>query len=90
MEQRNRLLAEREQLKEEYNKWLKIQMDAYKKQNELLPVFDDAPEGMMAKLDSSAESFAEYEKAYKEEREASERVKETLAKISEINAELQS
>ena len=90
MEQRNKLLEEeRELLKREYTKWLKIQVDAFNKRNDLLPKFRDTPDGVMAEFVLTTGYLAEYDKADKEEREASARLRETLEKILEINAKLQ-
>ena len=90
MEQRERLLEEREQLKTEYNKRHKIWMDAFNKKNDLLPKFHDAPGGgQMATLILTKEYLSEYDNADKEEREASAKLRETLEKIWGINAKLQ-
>jgi hypothetical protein len=86
-EQKDELLAEREQLKQEYNKWLKLQLDAFRKQEEMIP--EDKPEGMMISLDSSPEFTAEFDRVCREGREAAARVRETLEKIGEINAQLE-
>jgi hypothetical protein len=89
MEQREKLLEEREKLKTEYTKRHKVWMDAFNKRNDLLPKFHDAPFGtQMAELTVTIESLAEYEKADKEEREASAKAREILARILEINAVL--
>ena len=88
MEQRKKLLEEREQLKREYTKRLKIQMDAFNKRNDLLPEFHDTPDGVMATFVFTTEYLAEYDKADKEEREASLQLRETLEKIWEINTKL--
>lgn len=91
MEQREKLLEEREQLKTEYNKRHKIWMDAFNKHNALLPNFQDSSLGMeMAKITLTTEYLSEYDNAEKEEREASAKLRETLEKIWEINAKLQS
>ena len=89
MEQRKKLLEEREQLKKEYTKQLKIQMDAFDKRNSLLPKFRHTPNGVMATLTLTTEFLAEYDKVDKEEREASAKLRETLEKIWEINTKLQ-
>ena len=90
MEERKKLLEEREQLKTEYNKRLKIWMDAFNKRNDLLPKFHDAPGGVeMATLILTTEYLAKYDHAEKEEREASAKLRETLEKIWGINAKLQ-
>ena len=89
MAQRNKLLEERERLKKEYTKRLKIQMDAFKKRDDLLPKFHDTPDGVMAEFVLTTEYLAEYDKADKEEREASARLRETLEKLWEINTKLQ-
>ncbi|HEY55030.1 MAG TPA: hypothetical protein G4N91_01950 [Dehalococcoidia bacterium] len=87
MEQREKLLEEREKLKTEYTKRHKTWMDAFNKRNDLLPKFHDAPFGVkMAELTPTTESLVEYDKADKEEREASAKARETLARILEINA----
>ena len=90
MEQREKLLEEREQLKTEYNKRYKIWMDAFNKRNDLLPKFHGAPGGVeMATSILTTEYLSEYDNAEKEEREASAKLRETLEKIWEINAKLQ-
>jgi len=89
MEQRKKLLEEREQLKKEYTKRLKIQVDAFNKRNDLLPKFRDTPNGVMATFTLTTELLAEYDKADKEEREASTKLRETLEKIWKINTKLQ-
>jgi hypothetical protein len=90
MEQREKLLEEREQLKKEYDKRHKIWMEAFNKKNDLLPKFHDAPFGVkMAELTPTTESLVEYDKAEKEEREASAKAREILGRILEINAILQ-
>ncbi len=89
MEQRKKLLEEREQLQKEYTKRLKIQMDAFNKRNDLLPKFRDTPDGVMATLTLETEFLAEYDRADREEREASAKLRETLEKIWEINTKLQ-
>ena len=90
MEQREKLLKERETLKTEYTKRHIIWMDAFTKRNALLPKFHEEPNGVrMAELIITPESLSEYDKATKEEREASVKVREILAKILEINAKLQ-
>jgi len=68
MEQRKKLLEEREQLKKEYTKRLKIQVDAFNKRNDLLPKFRDTPDGVMATFTLTTEFLAEYDKADKEDR----------------------
>jgi hypothetical protein len=91
MEQRVKLLEEREQLNKEYTKLLKIQMDAFNKRNNLLPKFHVEPDGTeMATFIPTLESLSEYDKAEKEEREASAKLRELLQKIWAINAKLQS
>ena len=89
MEQRKKLLTEREQLKKEYTKRLKIQVDAFNKRNDLLPKFRDTPDGVMATFTLTTEFLAEYDKADKEEREASAKLRETLEKIWKLNTKLQ-
>ena len=90
MEQRKKLLEEQEQLKKEYTKRLKTQVDAFNKRNDLLPKFHDTPDGVMATFTLTTEFFfAEYDKADKEEREASAKLRETLEKIWEINTKFQ-
>ena len=89
MEQRKRLLEEQKQLKKEYAKQLKTQVDAFNKRNDLLPRFRDTPDGVMATFTLTTELLAEYDKADKEEREASTKLREILEKIWEINAKLQ-
>ena len=79
MEQREKLLEEREQLKTEYNKRHKIWMDAFNKRNGLLPKFHDAPDGVeMATLILTTEYLSEYDNAEQEEREASAKLRENL------------
>lgn len=90
MEPRDELLEEREQLKQEYNKWLKVQIEAYQRQNDLLPHKNDTSDGTMTSLRSPAGLATEYEKTYQAEHEAAEKAEEILAKISEINVRLQS
>ena len=58
MEQRKKLLEEREQLKKEYTKQLKMQIDAFNKRNDLLPKFRDTPDGVMATLTLTTEFLA--------------------------------
>ena len=90
MEQRKKLLEERERLKTECTKRLKIWMDAFKKQADLLPKFRDAPGGVqMATLTLTLEYLSEYEDAEKEERKAFTKYREVLDKILEINTKLQ-
>ena len=90
MEQREKLLEERERLKTEHTKRLKIWMDAFNKRNDLLPKFHDAPGGVeMATFTLTPEYLSEYDNAEKEEREASAKLRETLEKIWEINTKLQ-
>lgn len=87
MEQREKLLEKRKKLKTEYTKRQKVWMAAFNKRNDLLPKFHDAPFGVqMAELTLTTEHLAEYDKADKEEREASEKAREILAIILEINA----
>ncbi len=88
MEQRKKLLEERERLKKEYTERLKIQVGAFNKRNDLLPKFHDTPDGVMATFTLTTEFLAEYDKADKEEREASAKLRETLEKIWEINTKL--
>jgi hypothetical protein len=91
MGQREKLLQEREYLKREYTKRLKIQMDAFNKRNDLLPRFHEEPDGVqMAEFILTTEYLSEYDKAEKEERKASAKLRETLEKIWEINRKLQS
>jgi hypothetical protein len=54
-----------------------------------LTKFYDTPNGVMATFTPTMESLAEYDKADKAEREASAKLRETLEKIWEINARLQ-
>ena len=89
MEQSKKLLEEQEQLKKEYTKWLNMQVDAFNKWNDLLPKFRDTPDGVMATFTLTTEFLAEYDKADKEEREASAKLRGTLEKIWEINTKLQ-
>ena len=90
MEQREKLLEEREQLKTEHAKRLKIWMDAFEKRNDLLHKFHNAPGGVeIAELTLTPEYISEYNKAEEEEREASAKLKETRDKILEINTKLQ-
>ena len=90
MEQRKKLLEQRELLKAEYDRRHKIWMDAFNKRNDLLPKFHTESEGTkMASLTLTTEYLSEYDSAEKKEIEASARVRETLAKILEINAKLQ-
>ena len=90
MEQREKLLEERGQLKKEYDKRHKRWMEAFNKKNDLLPKFHDAPFGVkMAELTLTTEALVEYDKAEKEEREASAKAREILARILEINAIIQ-
>lgn len=90
MGQREKLLEEREQLKTEYTKRLKIWMDAFNKRNDLLPKLHDASGNVkMAKLILTPEYLSEYDNAEKEEREASAKLRATWEKIPEINTKLQ-
>lgn len=82
MEQREKLLEEREQFKTEYNKQHKIWMSAFNKKNDLLPKFHDVPGGgQMAEFILTTEYLSEYDNAEKEEREASAKLRQTLEKI---------
>jgi hypothetical protein len=87
MDQREKLLAEREQLKQEYTKWLKLQLEAFRKQERILP--EDTPDGITVSLEGSPEFATEFDRICREGREAAARVKETQAKIGEINAKLE-
>ncbi|MBI4180501.1 MAG: hypothetical protein HY528_01055 [Chloroflexi bacterium] len=89
MEQRGRLLEEREQLKTECTKRLKIWMDAFNKRNDLFPKFHDSPDGVkMATLTFTQEYLSKYDDAEKKEMEASAKYRETFGKILEINTKL--
>lgn len=88
MEHRRKLQEELDQLNKEYTKQLRIQVDAFNRRNGLLPKFRDTPDGAMATLTLTTEFLAEYDKADKEEREASAKLRETLEKIWEINTKL--
>ena len=89
MKWRENLLKERERIKTEYNKRHKIWMDAFNRKNDLLPEFHNTPDGVMATFALTMEYLAECDKADKEEREASLKLRETLKKIWEINTKLQ-
>ncbi|MDO8687224.1 MAG: hypothetical protein Q7K41_01410 [Dehalococcoidales bacterium] len=89
MEQRKKLLEEREQLKKEHAKRTKIWMDAFNKRDDLLPKLRDTPGGVIATLVLTTR-YAEYDKAAEEEREAFTKLRETEEKIGEINTKLQS
>jgi len=89
MEQRKKLLAEREQIKREFTKQLKIQVDAFNTRNELLSKFCDTPDGVMVTFTLTTELLAEYDKSDRQEREASTKLREILEKIWEINTKLQ-
>jgi len=90
MEHKEQLLEERERLKTEYNKQHKIWMDAFNKQNDLLPKFHEEPDGVqMAEFTVTLEYLSEYDNADREEREASAKLREILQEIWEINAKLQ-
>ena len=90
MEQREKLLEEREHLKREYTKRLEIWMDAFHKRDELLPKSHDPPGGVeMATFTLTRENLAEYDNAEKEEREASAKLREALERMWEINTRLQ-
>jgi hypothetical protein len=89
MERKEKLLEERELFNTEYTKLLKIQTDAFNKRNNLLPKFHAEPDGVeMATFIPTLESLSEYDKAEKEEREASAKLRELLQKIWAINAQL--
>ena len=91
MEEKKKLVEEREQLKTECTKRLIIWMDAFNKRNDLLPKFHDEPGGVkMATFTFTQEYLSKYDDAEKEEREASAKYRETLGKILEINTKLQS
>ena len=89
MEQREKLLEERERLKTECTKRLKIWMDAFNKRRDLLPKFHDAPGGVkMATFTPTQEYLSEYDDAEKEKREAFAKYREVWGKILEINTKL--
>jgi hypothetical protein len=89
MAQRDKMFEERERIEKEYTKRLNIHMAAFKKRDDLLPKFHDTPNGVMAELVLTPEYLDEYDKADKEEREASIKLRETLERLWEINKKLQ-
>jgi len=91
MEKQEKLLKEREQLKEEYNKWNNKYMDAFNKLNALLPNLSVSSLGVeIAKITLTTEYSSEYKNVEKEKIEADAKRREIWDKILEINAKLQS
>jgi seryl-tRNA synthetase len=89
MEQREKLLEEREQLKEEFKRWHKKYVAASNKQNGLLPKFPNTPGGVKIPTLMNTEYLSEYKNVEKEKMEADAKRREAWEKILEINAKLQ-